>query len=60
MLGTNQFYEQGITIKPLVEFLKVKREEKWEKTMNERLHEKVYFYLILFVNKFVPLVDCFL
>ena len=30
-----------MTIRPLVEFLKVKREEKRVKTMNERLHEKV-------------------
>ena len=30
-------------MKPLVEFLKVKREENKEKTMNERLHEKVCF-----------------
>ncbi|KAK4012857.1 hypothetical protein OUZ56_025108 [Daphnia magna] len=37
-------FVQGITIKPLVEFLKVKREEKWEKTMNERLHEKMLDY----------------
>jgi hypothetical protein len=32
-------------MKPLVEFLKVKREENKEKTMNERLHEKVCFGL---------------
>ncbi|XP_057378236.1 probable Na(+)/H(+) antiporter nhx-9 isoform X2 [Daphnia carinata] len=37
-------FVQGITIKPLVEFLKVKREEKREKTMNERLHEKMLDY----------------
>lgn len=37
------FLNQGITIKPLVEFLKVKREEKHDKTMNERLHERVSF-----------------
>ena len=33
---------QGITIKPLVKFLKVKRANKREKTMNERISEKVY------------------
>jgi len=32
---------QGITIKPLVKFLKVKRANKREKTMNERISEKV-------------------
>lgn len=42
--------EQGITIKPLVEFLKVKREEKREKTMNERLHEKVWHPIFIFWN----------
>ena len=39
LISTNIF--QGITIRPLVEFLKVKREEKRHKTMNERIHEKV-------------------
>ncbi|XP_046655708.1 probable Na(+)/H(+) antiporter nhx-9 isoform X1 [Daphnia pulicaria] len=37
-------FVQGITMKPLVEFLKVKREENQEKTMNERLHEKMLDY----------------
>lgn len=35
---------QGITVKPLVNFLKVKREETRVKTMNERTHEKVRLY----------------
>ncbi|XP_046455208.1 sodium/hydrogen exchanger 3-like isoform X3 [Daphnia pulex] len=35
---------QGITIKPLVKYLKVKRANKFEKTMNERLHEKLVDY----------------
>ncbi|EFX70425.1 hypothetical protein DAPPUDRAFT_129880 [Daphnia pulex] len=37
-------FVQGITMKPLVEFLKVKREENQEKTMNERLHDKMLDY----------------
>jgi sodium/hydrogen exchanger-like protein 3 len=32
---------QGITIKPLVTILGVKRAEKRKKTMNERVHERV-------------------
>jgi sodium/hydrogen exchanger-like protein 3 len=32
---------QGITIKPLVEWLKVKKASKREPTMNERIHERV-------------------
>jgi len=32
---------QGITIKPLVKLLKVKREETLVKTMNERIHDRV-------------------
>jgi len=35
---------QGITVKPLVNFLKVKREETRVKTMNERTHEKMMDY----------------
>jgi len=35
---------QGITIKPLVKFLKVKRANKFEKTMSERIHEKLMDY----------------
>ncbi|EFX85592.1 hypothetical protein DAPPUDRAFT_300379 [Daphnia pulex] len=35
---------QGITIRPLVRFLKVKQEERQEKTMNERLHERMLDY----------------
>lgn len=38
----NFCFAQGITIKPLVKFLKVKRANKREKTMNERIHEKVF------------------
>ena len=43
---------QGITIKPLVKFLKVKRANKREKTMNERLHEKVRQSIDFFKFKF--------
>lgn len=32
---------KGITIKPLVKILNVKRGEKRKPTMNERIHEKV-------------------
>lgn len=32
---------QGITIKPLVKILNVKRAEKRKPTMNERIHERV-------------------
>lgn len=34
-------YFQGITIKPLVKILNVKRAEKRKPTMNERIHERV-------------------
>jgi sodium/hydrogen exchanger-like protein 3 len=34
-------YFQGITIKPLVKVLNVKRAEKRKPTMNERIHERV-------------------
>lgn len=34
-------FVQGITIKPLVKILNVKRAEKKKPTMNERIHERV-------------------
>ncbi|XP_020286417.1 probable Na(+)/H(+) antiporter nhx-9 isoform X2 [Pseudomyrmex gracilis] len=34
-------FVQGITIKPLVKFLNVKRAEKRKPTMNERIHERI-------------------
>lgn len=34
---------QGITIKPLVKILNVKRAEKRKPTMNERIHERVSY-----------------
>lgn len=34
-------FGQGITIKPLVKFLNVKRAEKKKPSMNERIHERV-------------------
>lgn len=36
-------FVQGITIKPLVRILNVKRAEKRKPTMNERIHERVSF-----------------
>lgn len=44
---------QGITIKPLVEFLKVKKANKFERTMHERVQEKVnlnYLFIYLFLT----------
>ncbi|XP_046633408.1 sodium/hydrogen exchanger 2-like [Daphnia pulicaria] len=41
---------QGITIRPLVRFLKVKQEEHQEKTMNERLHERMLDYTMAGVS----------
>ena len=38
---------QGITIKPLVQFLKVKKANKYEKSMHERVQEKVYNFKVL-------------
>lgn len=38
-------FVQGITIKPLVKILNVKTAEKRKPTMNERIHERVRFYL---------------
>ncbi|KAG0714464.1 Sodium/hydrogen exchanger 2 [Chionoecetes opilio] len=39
-------FVQGITIKPLVQLLGVKKAEKRTLTMNERLHERVMDYII--------------
>lgn len=39
-------FVQGITIKPLVQLLGVKKSEKRQLTMNERLHERVMDYII--------------
>jgi sodium/hydrogen exchanger-like protein 3 len=51
-----EFHQQGITIRPLVRFLKVKQEEHQEKTMNERLHERVrhfqFDYYSIEINSF--------
>ena len=46
-------FVQGITIKPLVEFLKVKKANKFEKSMHERVQEKVVilFYFNLFMKQ---------
>lgn len=38
---------QGITIKPLVKILKVKRADKRKPTMNERIHERVCVFLFI-------------
>lgn len=51
-------FVQGITIKPLVGILKVKRAEKRKPTMNERIHERVsldcarFEYFALPCNRF--------
>ncbi|XP_063844819.1 Na(+)/H(+) exchanger protein 2-like isoform X3 [Scylla paramamosain] len=39
-------FVQGITIKPLVQLLGVKKSEKRQLTMNERLHERVMDYIM--------------
>lgn len=41
-------FVQGMTIKPLVELLKVKRANKTKPTMNERIHTRVSLYSCLF------------
>lgn len=44
---------QGITIKPLVQMLGVKKAEKRTLTMNERLHERVMDYLMAGIEDLV-------
>ncbi|XP_066960188.1 Na(+)/H(+) exchanger beta-like isoform X4 [Macrobrachium rosenbergii] len=44
---------QGITIKPLVQMLGVKKAEKRTLTMNERLHERVMDYLMAGIEEVV-------
>lgn len=51
---------QGITIKPLVKILNVKRADKRKPTMNERIHERVLYlpsffiiYLFLFLFQYL-------
>lgn len=46
-------FVQGITIRPLVEFLKVKRASKRKPTMNERIHEKVIDHLMAGVEDII-------
>ena len=46
---------QGITIKPLVKFLKVKKANKYEKSMHERVQEKVSH-----LNKYICDVNFFM
>lgn len=43
-------FVQGITIKPLVKVLNVKRASKKKPTMNERIHERVSFLRIINCN----------
>lgn len=43
-----KLYLQGITIKPLVKILNVKRAERKKPTMNERIHERVRVLFIVF------------
>lgn len=40
-------FVQGITIKPLVKILNVKRASKKKPTMNERIHERVSKIIVL-------------
>lgn len=44
-------FVQGITIKPLVRILNVKRASKRKPTMNERIHERVSLKPNTFVSK---------
>lgn len=44
---------QGITIRPLVELLKVKKANKRKPTMNERIHEKVIDHLMAGVEDII-------
>lgn len=46
-------FVQGITIKPLVKILNVKRASKKKPSMNERIHERVntFIYLIQLCNE---------
>lgn len=44
---------QGITIKPLVKFLNVKRANKKKPTMNERIHERFIDHLMAGVEDIV-------
>ena len=37
----NTFIQQGITVKPVVNALKVKRQSEEESTLNEKIHETV-------------------
>lgn len=48
-------FVQGITIKPLVKILNVKRANKRKPTMNERIHERVSGRIFLeIINIFIP------
>ncbi|GAB6027520.1 Sodium hydrogen exchanger, variant 2 [Chamberlinius hualienensis] len=44
---------QGITIKPLVQLLRVKQSEKRKKTMNERIHERLMDHLMAAIEELV-------
>ncbi|CAG7716525.1 unnamed protein product [Allacma fusca] len=43
-------FVQGITIKPLVQWLKVKRAHKRKPTMNERIHERLFDHTMAVVE----------
>lgn len=52
---------QGITIKPLVKFLKVERANKKKPTMNERIHERVIFkYMLIMKNLKIIIINKYL
>lgn len=46
-------FVQGMTIKPLVELLKVKRANKTKPTMNERIHTRVMDHLMAGIEDIV-------
>ena len=50
-------FVQGMTIKPLVQFLKVKRANKFTKTMNERNHEKMMDYTMAGIEGIIGGID---
>lgn len=51
------FFCQGLTIKPLVKWLKVPRSTSRKPTINEEIHERVSLFL-LFHQMFSPQTVC--
>ena len=48
---------QGMTIKPLTKLLKVKRANKFKKSMNERIHEKLIDYTMVGIEDVLGGID---